>query len=163
MNFGDFFWLLIWSFFFVFYLMILFQILGDLFRDKDLSGWWKAVWVIALIVFPFLTALIYLIARGREWPSGRQVRCEKRKRQPTLTFSRSQVRATRQTRSPLPKACSTPGPSPRQSSTRSRHQPSPDTSPPFTSPPVRPHGGPNLLTETQLATSTNGVGPTANR
>jgi len=65
MNFGDFFWLLIWSFFFVFYLMILFQILGDLFRDKDLSGWWKAVWVIALIVFPFLTALIYLIARGK--------------------------------------------------------------------------------------------------
>ena len=65
MNFGDFFWLLIWSFFFVFYLIILFQILGDLFRDKDLSGWWKAVWVIALIVFPFLTALIYLIARGK--------------------------------------------------------------------------------------------------
>jgi hypothetical protein len=65
MNFGDFFWLLIWSFFFVFYLMILFQILGDLFRDKELSGWWKALWVIALIFFPFLTALIYLIARGR--------------------------------------------------------------------------------------------------
>jgi predicted ferric reductase len=65
MNFGDFFWLLIWSFFFVFYLMILFHILGDLFRDKGLSGWWKAVWVIALIVFPFLTALIYLIARGK--------------------------------------------------------------------------------------------------
>lgn len=65
MNFGDFFWLLIWSFFFVFYLMILFHILGDLFRDKGLSGWWKAVWIIALIVFPFLTALIYLIARGK--------------------------------------------------------------------------------------------------
>jgi predicted ferric reductase len=65
MNFGDFFWLLIWTFFIVFYLMILFQILGDLFRDKELSGWWKAVWVIALIIFPFLTALIYLIARGR--------------------------------------------------------------------------------------------------
>jgi hypothetical protein len=65
MNFGDFFWLLIWSFVFVFYLMILFQILGDLFRDRDLSGWWKAVWVIALIVVPFLSALIYLIARGR--------------------------------------------------------------------------------------------------
>jgi predicted ferric reductase len=65
MNFGDFFWLLIWSFFFVMYLMILFHIIGDLFRDKDLSGWWKALWVIALIIFPFLTALIYLIARGR--------------------------------------------------------------------------------------------------
>jgi type VI protein secretion system component VasK len=65
MNFGDFFWLLIWSFFFVCYLMILFQILGDLFRDKELSGWWKALWVIALIFVPFLSALIYLIARGR--------------------------------------------------------------------------------------------------
>ena len=65
MNFGDFFWLLIWTFVFVMYLMILFQIIGDLFRDRDLSGWWKALWVIALIVFPFLTALIYLIARGR--------------------------------------------------------------------------------------------------
>ena len=65
MDFGDFFWLLIASFIFVFYLMILFQIIGDLFRDKDLSGWWKALWVIALIIFPFLTALIYLVARGR--------------------------------------------------------------------------------------------------
>jgi len=65
MDFGDFFWLLIWTFVFVMYLMILFQIIGDLFRDRDLSGWWKALWVIALIIFPFLTALIYLIARGR--------------------------------------------------------------------------------------------------
>ncbi|HJV12515.1 MAG TPA: SHOCT domain-containing protein [Propionibacteriaceae bacterium] len=65
MNFGDFFWLLIWSFVFVFYLMVLFQILGDLFRDQDLSGWWKALWVIALIIVPFLSALIYLIARGK--------------------------------------------------------------------------------------------------
>jgi len=66
MDFGDFFWLLIWTFVFVMYLMILFQIIGDLFRDRDLSGWWKALWVIALIIFPFLTALIYHIARGRE-------------------------------------------------------------------------------------------------
>jgi predicted ferric reductase len=65
MDFGDFFWLLIWSFFFVMYLMILFHIIGDLFRDKELSGWWKALWVIALIIVPFLTAFIYLIARGR--------------------------------------------------------------------------------------------------
>ena len=65
MDFGDFFWLLIWSFFIVFYLMILFQIIGDLFRDKELSGWWKALWIIALIFVPFLSALIYLIARGR--------------------------------------------------------------------------------------------------
>ena len=61
----SFFWLLVWSFFFVMYLMILFHIIGDLFRDRELSGWWKALWLIALIIFPFLTAFIYLIARGR--------------------------------------------------------------------------------------------------
>ena len=61
----DFFWILIWSFFIVCYLMILFQIIGDLFRDKELSGWWKALWIIALIFVPFLSALIYLIARGK--------------------------------------------------------------------------------------------------
>src|SRR5215204_6471467 len=60
-SFWDFFWLLVWTFFFVMYLMVLFQIIGDLFRDKDLSGWWKAFW----IIFPFLAAIIYLIARGR--------------------------------------------------------------------------------------------------
>lgn len=65
MDFGDFFWLLVWSFFIVCYLMILFQIIGDLFRDRELSGWWKALWIIALIFVPFLTALIYLIVRGR--------------------------------------------------------------------------------------------------
>jgi hypothetical protein len=64
-SFWDFFWLLIWTFFLVMYLMILFQIIADLFRDKDLSGWWKALWIIFLIIFPFLAALVYLIARGR--------------------------------------------------------------------------------------------------
>ena len=53
-----------WVFVFVAYLMVLFSILGDLFRDHTLSGGWKAVWVIFLIFVPFLTALVYLIARG---------------------------------------------------------------------------------------------------
>jgi hypothetical protein len=64
-SFSDWFWLLVWTFFFVCYLMVLFQIIADLFRDRDLSGWWKALWIIFLIVFPFLAAVIYLIARGR--------------------------------------------------------------------------------------------------
>jgi hypothetical protein len=53
-----------WVFVFVAYLMVLFSILGDLFRDHTLNGWLKAVWIIFLIFVPFLTALIYLIARG---------------------------------------------------------------------------------------------------
>ena len=64
-NFSQWLWLLIWWFLFVVYLMILFQIIGDLFRDRELSGWWKAVWIIGLVFLPFLVALIYLIARGR--------------------------------------------------------------------------------------------------
>ena len=63
-SFWQFFWLLVWSFFFVAYLMILFQIFADLFRDHELSGWWKAVWVVILVILPFVGALIYLIARG---------------------------------------------------------------------------------------------------
>ena len=63
-SFGDFFWLLVWAFVFGCYLVVLFQILVDLFRDQDLSGWWKASWVILLIIAPILGALIYVIARG---------------------------------------------------------------------------------------------------
>lgn len=64
-SFSDFFWLLVWAFVFACYLIVLFQIVVDLFRDQDLSGWWKAIWIIFLIIAPFLSALIYVIARGR--------------------------------------------------------------------------------------------------
>jgi hypothetical protein len=63
-SFWDWFWLMVWWFCFFAYLIVLFQILRDLFRDHRLSGWWKALWVVGLIVFPFLIALIYIIARG---------------------------------------------------------------------------------------------------
>lgn len=49
---------------FISYLFALFAIVGDLFRDRELGGGWKAVWTFFLIFFPFITALIYLIARG---------------------------------------------------------------------------------------------------
>ena len=51
-------------FFFVIWIWIVIAILMDLFRDHDLSGWWKAVWVLFFIVLPPLTALVYLIFRG---------------------------------------------------------------------------------------------------
>lgn len=62
---GQWIWMLVWFFLFFVYLVILFQIIGDLFRDRALSGWWKAVWIIGLVFMPYLVALIYLIARGR--------------------------------------------------------------------------------------------------
>ena len=64
-NFWNVIWLIFWAFAFVAYLFALFAIIGDLFRDRKLNGWWKALWIIFLIFLPFLTALVYLIARGR--------------------------------------------------------------------------------------------------
>lgn len=52
-----FFVLIIW-----FWLLIV--IFSDIFRSKDLSGWAKAIWVIFVIILPFLGILVYLIARG---------------------------------------------------------------------------------------------------
>jgi len=64
MTFGQAFWLVVEIFFFVAYLVILFHIFGDLFRDKSIGGFAKAMWVLFLIIVPWLGALIYLIARG---------------------------------------------------------------------------------------------------
>jgi putative oligomerization/nucleic acid binding protein/phospholipase D-like protein len=63
-NFGEALLLAFEIFFFVIWIWILITILTDLFRDHELSGWLKAVWVIFLVLIPFLTALVYLIARG---------------------------------------------------------------------------------------------------
>lgn len=64
-SFWDFFWFIISFFLLMAYLVVLFQILTDLFRDKSTSGVMKAVWVFFLIILPLLTSLVYLIARGR--------------------------------------------------------------------------------------------------
>ena len=63
-NFWDTVWLMISTFFFVAYLIIMFQIVVDLFRDHELGGGSKVLWMIGLIFLPVLTAIIYIIARG---------------------------------------------------------------------------------------------------
>ena len=63
-NFWDLIWLIFSTFIFVAYLLILFQIIADLFRDSELGGGSKALWLIGLIFVPMLTALVYVIARG---------------------------------------------------------------------------------------------------
>ncbi len=64
-NLWDFLWMFLTIFIFIAYLMALFSIIADLFRDQKLNGWFKAIWFIFLIFVPLLTALVYLIARGR--------------------------------------------------------------------------------------------------
>ncbi len=88
MSFWDVFWLIVWSFLFVAYLMVLFNVLVDLFRDHELSGWAKAVWVLFLLVFPALTALVYLIVRG-EGMAQRSDRAVRQAKSDTEAYIRS--------------------------------------------------------------------------
>jgi type VI protein secretion system component VasK len=80
-------WLTLWWFLIIIYLVILFQIIGDLFRDNQLSGWFKALWVIGLIIAPYLIALIYLIARGKGMAE-RQIKAVKEQQAATETYIR---------------------------------------------------------------------------
>ena len=52
-------------FIFVLWFWLLITVIGDLFRRHDVSGWAKAIWVIAVIIFPYLGILIYLITQHR--------------------------------------------------------------------------------------------------
>ena len=63
-NFADILWSMIAFFFFVIILLMIFQIVGDIFRSDDLSGVTKAIWCIAIIIVPWLAIFIYLISRG---------------------------------------------------------------------------------------------------
>jgi hypothetical protein len=61
---SDIIWSLLWLFFLFIWIMILVQVLIDLFRDHSLSGVAKALWVVALVFLPFITVFVYIIARG---------------------------------------------------------------------------------------------------
>ena len=66
------FWDLIWSmvafFFWFMFIWIFIAIFSDIFRRNDLTGGWKAIWLILLVFLPFLGALIYMIARPKVTP-----------------------------------------------------------------------------------------------
>ena len=78
-NFWDMVWLMISTFFFVAYLIIMFQIVVDLFRDHALGGVAKVLWVIGLIFLPVITAIIYIIARGSGMAARQQASLQKAK------------------------------------------------------------------------------------
>ena len=64
-------------FFFFAYLMVLFQVISDLFRDGELSGLSKALWIVFLIFLPLLTSLVYLLVRGKGMGQRQRVAVEK--------------------------------------------------------------------------------------
>lgn len=52
-------------FIFVLWFWLLITVIGDLFRRHDISGFGKAIWVIVLILVPYLAVLVYLISQSR--------------------------------------------------------------------------------------------------
>ncbi len=60
----DFFWIMLEFFLFFIWIWLLIMVFGDIFRSHDMGGFGKALWVIGVILFPFLGVFIYLIARG---------------------------------------------------------------------------------------------------
>jgi hypothetical protein len=63
-SFGELLLLVAEIFIFVVWIWILFTIITDLFRDHEMSGWAKGLWILFLVFIPYLTGLVYLIARG---------------------------------------------------------------------------------------------------
>ena len=64
-NLGDLLWSMLLFFFLFIWIMILFSVIGDLFRDKDESGFKKFLRCIFLIFLPFITLFVYVIVRGK--------------------------------------------------------------------------------------------------
>ena len=60
----DFFLTMLYFFLFIIWIWLLITVFIDIFRSHDIGGWAKALWVIFVIVLPFLGVFVYLIARG---------------------------------------------------------------------------------------------------
>ena len=60
------FWTFLWFFIWIAWIVLLFRVFADLFRNHEMSGWGKALWSIFVILVPFLGVLVYLIAHGHD-------------------------------------------------------------------------------------------------
>ncbi len=79
-SFLDLIWTLLVIYFLFFVLMILFTIVVDIFRSKDLGGFAKALWILLLVILPLVGALIYLIVR-HDGMAQRQAEAQKAQKQ----------------------------------------------------------------------------------
>lgn len=59
------FWTMILVFLWIAWIVVLFRVIVDVFRSSDMGGWGKALWMIFVVVLPFLGVFVYLIARGK--------------------------------------------------------------------------------------------------
>jgi predicted PurR-regulated permease PerM len=71
-EFGEFLWSLLVIFFMIMYFMILFSVVIDLFRNHQMGGFAKALWIIFLIFIPLISLLIYVIVYGKSMAQRQQ-------------------------------------------------------------------------------------------
>lgn len=90
---AELFWTVLWLFFVFTFIWVFIALLSDLFRDHELSGWAKAGWVVALVVFPLLGSLAYLIVRGQGMAE-RSIRAEQAARARFDSYVRSAAATT---------------------------------------------------------------------
>ena len=63
---GQVFWSMVWFFMFFIWIWLLIVVFSDIFRSHDMGGFAKFVWVLFVIVLPYLGVFVYLIARGHK-------------------------------------------------------------------------------------------------
>ena len=61
---GQVLWSMLYFFLFFMWIMLVFNVIGDIFRSDDLSGWGKALWTAFIVFVPYLGVFVYLIVRG---------------------------------------------------------------------------------------------------
>lgn len=75
------FWTMCLVFLWVLWLILLFRIIGDIFRSRDLNNWAKTGWLVLVILLPFLGVFIYVLARGRGMTEREVARAEQHQRE----------------------------------------------------------------------------------
>ncbi|MFF9864674.1 SHOCT domain-containing protein [Streptomyces sp. NPDC013953] len=81
------FWTTMWVFLWILWFLMLFRIIGDIFRDDTLSGLGKTGWLVFVVVLPFLGVFVYLLARGKGM-GGRQIRHAQEQQEALDTYIR---------------------------------------------------------------------------
>lgn len=61
----DVFWSMLWFFLFIIWIWLLIYVFMDVFRSKDIGGFAKAMWILFVVILPYLGVLVYVIARGK--------------------------------------------------------------------------------------------------
>ncbi|MFF4873096.1 SHOCT domain-containing protein [Streptomyces sp. SID5770] len=59
------FWTVMWVFLWVLWIVLLFRVIGDVFRDDTLGGGGKTGWLVLVVLVPFLGVFVYVLARGK--------------------------------------------------------------------------------------------------